>query len=79
MPGRGRSSFTKRQKEHSRQEKRREKEERKNQRKLEKQAGTTENIDSSIESAETQAALFRTGQDEPDPLDQPIDPDEPGE
>jgi len=79
MPGRGRSSFTKRQKEHSRQEKRREKEERKSQRKLEKQAGTTGNTDDTIESAETQAALFRTGQDEPDPLNQTIDPDEPGE
>ena len=38
MPGRGRSSFNKRQKEISRQEKRREKAARKQQRKLEKQA-----------------------------------------
>lgn len=37
MPGRGRASFTKRQKEHARQEKRRAKAERKTQRKLEKQ------------------------------------------
>jgi hypothetical protein len=39
MPGRGRSTFNKRQKEMSRQEKRREKAARKQQRKLEKQAG----------------------------------------
>jgi len=39
MPGRGRSTFSKRQKEMSRQEKRREKAARKQQRKLEKQAG----------------------------------------
>jgi hypothetical protein len=38
MPGRGRSSFSKRLKERSRQEKQREKLERKTQRKLEKQA-----------------------------------------
>ena len=37
MPGRGRSSFTKRQKERSRQDKQREKAERRNQRKSEKQ------------------------------------------
>jgi hypothetical protein len=39
MAGRGRSSFTKRQKERSRQEKQREKAERKAQRKLEKPEG----------------------------------------
>jgi|GraSoiStandDraft_13_1057314.scaffolds.fasta_scaffold855932_2 hypothetical protein len=37
MPGRGRSSFTKRQKERSRQDKQREKAERRSQRKSEKQ------------------------------------------
>ncbi len=41
MPGRGRSSFNKRQKERSRQEKQREKAERKSQRKLEKPSGTS--------------------------------------
>ena len=40
MPGRGRSTFNKRQKEISRQEKRREKAARKQQRKLEKQASS---------------------------------------
>src|SRR5256885_11223801 len=39
MPGRGRASFTKRQKERSRQDKQREKAERKAQRKVEKQTG----------------------------------------
>lgn len=43
MPGRGRSTFNKRQKEISRQEKRREKAARKQQRKLEKQSGAPEN------------------------------------
>jgi hypothetical protein len=43
MPGRGRSTFNKRQKEISRQEKRREKAARKQQRKLEKQSGPSEN------------------------------------
>jgi hypothetical protein len=43
MPGRGRSSFNKRQKEMSRQEKRREKAARKQQRKLEKQSALLEN------------------------------------
>ena len=48
MPGRGRSTFNKRQKEISRQEKRREKAARKQQRKLEKQAGSPGPLDNSI-------------------------------
>lgn len=48
MPGRGRSTFNKRQKEISRQEKRREKAARKQQRKLEKQGGFLENPADSI-------------------------------
>ena len=47
MPGRGRSTFNKRQKEISRQEKRREKAARKQQRKLEKQVGFLGNSDDS--------------------------------
>ena len=47
MPGRGRSTFNKRQKEISRQEKRREKAARKQQRKLEKQAGSPGQLDDS--------------------------------
>lgn len=41
MPGRGRSTYNKRQKEITRQEKRREKAARKQQRKLEKQSGSS--------------------------------------
>lgn len=43
MPGRGRSTYSKRQKEISRQEKRREKAARKQQRKLEKESGLSAN------------------------------------
>lgn len=68
MPGR--SSFTKRLKERSRQEKQREKAERRNQRKLEKQSGTAESTDDLSGLAEAQAALFRVGQEETDPLPQ---------
>lgn len=59
MPGRGRSTFTKRQKEHARQEKRREKAERKNQRKAEKQSGTSEDMSELAQAAQEQAALLR--------------------
>jgi hypothetical protein len=45
MSGRGRSSFTKRQKERSRQDKQREKAERKSQRKAEKGAGEPADLD----------------------------------
>lgn len=56
MPGRGRASFTKRQKERSRQDKQREKAERKAQRKVEKRPGDP---DSSLDfgSVEEQWAL----------------------
>lgn len=47
MPGRGRSTFNKRQKEISRQEKRREKAARKQQRRLEKQAASLESSEGS--------------------------------
>ena len=47
MPGRGRSSFNKRQKERSRQDNQREKLERKAQRKLEKQTTPSEDGDDS--------------------------------
>ena len=49
MSGRGRSSFTKRQKERSRQDKQREKAERKSQRKAEKGTGEPGDLDSSLE------------------------------
>jgi hypothetical protein len=49
MPGRGRASFTKRQKERSRQDKQREKMERKAQRKTDGPATGTEDQDASID------------------------------
>lgn len=58
MPGRGRSTFTKRQKEHARQEKRREKAERKSQRKEEKQSGSPEDMSELARAAQEQAALL---------------------
>ncbi|MGB7602942.1 MAG: hypothetical protein WBM24_21750 [Candidatus Sulfotelmatobacter sp.] len=73
MPGRGRSSFTKRQKEHTRQQKQRDKAERRIQRKTEEPLGTGTSSDSSdldlIElqkHAAEQAALFQMGADDAD-------------
>ena len=56
MSGRGRSSFTKRQKERSRQEKQREKAERKVQRKLEKPATGSDSFELSEEDFAAAAA-----------------------
>jgi hypothetical protein len=63
MSGRGRSSFTKRQKERSRQEKQREKAERKVQRKLEKQSGGSpeEDTDSSVDFSAREEMLALPG------------------
>jgi hypothetical protein len=66
MPGRGRSSFTKRQKEHTRQQKQRDKAERRIQRKDE--PGTTADsseldLDELQRHAAEQAALFQMGDD----------------
>jgi hypothetical protein len=68
MPGRGRSSFTKRQKEHTRQQKQRDKAERRIQRKDEP-AGTSSDsseldMDELQRHAAEQAALFQMGDDE---------------
>ncbi len=63
MP-RGRSTFTKRQKEQARQQKQREKAERRNQRKQEKPEGSVDEMRELREHAEAQAALFRIGPDE---------------
>lgn len=61
MP-RGRSTFTKRQKEHTRQQRQRDKAERKNQRKLEKAvAATVDEIAGLGEHAAAQAAIFELG------------------
>jgi hypothetical protein len=69
MPGRGRSSFTKRQKEHTRQQKQRDKAERRTQRKTEEPLGTTGDsseldLDELQKHAAEQAALFGMGADE---------------
>jgi hypothetical protein len=65
MP-RGRSTFTKRQKEHTRQQRQRDKAERKNQRKQEKALpGSVDEMAELREHAAEQAALFNVGT-EPD-------------
>jgi hypothetical protein len=71
MPGRGRSSFTKRQKEHTRQQKQRDKAERRIQRKTEDPSGTSSDssdLDMSElqKHAAEQAALFQMGADDGD-------------
>ena len=64
MP-RGRSTFTKRQKEHRRQQRQRDKAERKNQRKEEKAvAGSVDEMAELREHAAAQAALFNIGVEE---------------
>ena len=64
MP-RGRSTLTKRQKEHSRQQKQRDKAERRNQRKQEQAvAGSVDEMAELREHAAEQAALFNLGRDE---------------
>ena len=65
MP-RGRSTFTKRQKEHTRQQRQKDKAERRSQRKQEKAAGSLDEIAELREHAAEQAALFNLGADEAD-------------
>jgi len=65
MPGRGRSSFTKRQKEHTRQQKQRDKAERRSQRKTEEPVGTSSDsseldLDELQRHAAEQAALLES-------------------
>ena len=60
MP-RGRSTFTKRQKEQTRQQRQRDKAERKNQRKEENISGTVDEMAELRKHAEEQAALFNLG------------------
>ena len=65
MP-RGRSTFTKRQKEQTRQQRQRDKAERRNQRKQEKAvAGSVDEMAELREHAAEQAALFNLGAEEP--------------
>ena len=63
MP-RGRSTFTKRQKEQARQQKQREKAERRSQRKQEKPDASVDEMREMREHAAAQAALFNVGVDE---------------
>jgi hypothetical protein len=70
MP-RGRSTFTKRQKEQARQQKQRDKAERRSQRKQEKAEGSVDEMRELREHAEEQAALFNLGGDESSPAEEP--------
>ena len=67
MPGRGRSSFTKRQKEHTRQQKQRDKAERRIQRKDEPSGTPNDSSELDLDElqrhAAEQAALFQLGDD----------------
>jgi hypothetical protein len=70
MP-KGRSTFTKRQKEHTRQQRQRDKAERRNQRKQEKAvAGSVDEIAELRAHAAEQAALFNLGDEEADGTEQ---------
>ena len=61
----GRSTFTKRQKEHTRQQRQRDKAERRNQRKQEKPVeGNVDEVAELREHAAAQAALFNVGVEE---------------
>jgi hypothetical protein len=71
MP-RGRSTFTKRQKEQTRQQRQRDKAERRNQRRQEKAAGTSGyEIAEPHEHAAAQAALFNIGVEEAATAEEP--------
>jgi hypothetical protein len=71
MP-RGRSTFTKRQKEHTRQQRQRDKIERRNQRKQEKAvAGSMDEMAELREHAAEQAALFNLGEEDAGTAEEP--------
>ena len=79
MP-RGRSTFTERQKEHTRQQRQRDKAERRNQRKQEKSvAGSADEMAELREHAAEQAALFNLGAEEADSAEQSTSGDGGGE
>jgi hypothetical protein len=73
MP-RGRSTFTKRQKEQTRQQRQREKVERRNQKKQEEKPveGSIDEMAELREHAAAQAALFNLGDDEADTVEQSV-------
>ena len=77
MP-RGRSTFTKRQKEQTRQQRQRDKAERRNQRKQEKAVvGSADEMAELREHAAEQAALFNLGAEDADTGEQPASEDAP--
>jgi hypothetical protein len=79
MP-RGRSTFTKRQKEHTRQQKQRDKAERRSQRKQDKpEPASIDNLDELRQNAEAQAALFRMAHDQPPTSDPMVSEKKPTE
>jgi hypothetical protein len=79
MP-RGRSTFTKRQKEHTRQQRQRDKAERRNQRKLEKPVeGSIDEMAELREHAAAQAALFNLGVEETETAEESAPGDHVGE
>ena len=79
MP-RGRSTFTKRQKEHARQQRQRDKAERRNQRKQEKAVvGSVDEMAELREHAAEQAALFNLGAEEAGAAEQSTPGDHVGE
>jgi hypothetical protein len=79
MP-RGRSTFTKRQKEHTRQQKQRDKAERRNQRTQEKPVeGSVDEMAELREHAAAQAALFNIGVEETETAEESTPGDRNGE
>jgi hypothetical protein len=79
MP-RGRSTFTKRQKEQTRQQRQRDKAERRNQRKQEKAVvGSADEMAELREHAAEQAALFNLGEEDTDTAEQSASGDRVGE
>ena len=73
MP-RGRSTFTKRQKEQVRQQRQRDKAERRSQRKQDKpEPGSVDDLDELRENAEAQAAMFQTAYDPSPALEPTLD------
>jgi len=75
MP-RGRSTFTKRQKEHTRQQRQRDKAERKNQRKQEKpEEGSVDEMAELRQHAAEQAALFNLGAEDAGTAEQSLQSD----
>jgi hypothetical protein len=79
MP-RGRSTFTKRQKEQARQQRQKEKAERRSQRKQEKPAeGSVDEMAELREHAAAQAALFDVGAEETEAAEEPTPDDRVGD